>query len=54
MDYKYLKSYEGPLAKSPSKDDDGDLDNEKLIKGLKKPKIPISFERKKFGGVRMC
>lgn len=31
LDYKYLKSYEGPLAKSPIKEEDLDLENEKLL-----------------------
>ena len=47
-----MKSYEGPLANSPNKEEYDE--NDKLIQKPKKAKVPISFERKKFGGVRMC
>jgi hypothetical protein len=56
LDYKYLRSFEGPLAK-PSSSHKGESDNEKekLVKRKKSPPKPIfSIERKKFGGIRMC
>lgn len=53
LDYKYLKSFEGPLTKQPIKAAKND-DREALIKNKKPPKVLFSFERKKFGGIRMC
>lgn len=55
LDYKYLKSYEGPMAKSmPRRSSKKGGDTEELIKKKKMPIPLISFERKKFGGIRMC
>lgn len=57
MDYKYLKSYEGPLAKPIAQSNKAESDQEKeaLIKSKKNaPKAIFSVERKKFGGIRMC
>jgi len=54
LDYKYLKSYEGPLSKQLPKRRTGKGDTEELIKKKKMPIPLISFERKKFGGIRMC
>lgn len=78
MDYKYLKSFEGPLTHRPAavhsnrkappsktimKQSDEDIEeNTKLIDKHKKTKknkikgtrVLYSFERKKYGGVRMC
>ena len=57
LDYKYLKSYEGPLAKPVEKSHKGEseIEKEKLLKKKKNvPKVAFSFERKKFGGIRMC
>jgi hypothetical protein len=56
LDYKYLKSYEGPLTKVPIKSAAAGAkeDKEQLLKKNKMPKVLFSFERKKFGGIRMC
>jgi hypothetical protein len=80
LDYKYIKSYEGPLTqsqyprnrKSPIRIQGANVENEaaddeekqKLVdkhretkrkRGEKKQKkIVYSFERKKYGGIRMC
>ena len=85
LDYKYIKSYEGPLTKehpkhrkpSPKKEHNSgkssslkslkreeDEEGEKLIdkhrtskrkrNEKKATKVLYSFERKKYGGIRMC
>ena len=57
MDYKYLKSYEGPLAKPSTQSNkaESDLEKEKLVKSKKNASRALySVERKKFGGIRMC
>lgn len=57
LDYKYLKTYEGPLAKPIERSSKGesDAEKEKLMKNKKKPpRVIFSIERKKFGGIRMC
>jgi hypothetical protein len=58
LDYKYLKSYEGPLAKPSTQSNkaESDLEKEKLVKSNKKHanRALYSVERKKFGGIRMC
>lgn len=55
LDYKYLRTYEGPLAQamteSLKKEREGE--SERLLK-KKQMKDAVSFERKKFGGIRMC
>jgi hypothetical protein len=59
-DYKYLKSAEGPLAKqleASDKEQASENEKDKLLskRGSKsKPFVAKSFERKKFGGIRMC
>jgi len=54
-DYKYLRSFEGPMARSENKANGEDREKEKLLKKKKPvPKVLASFERKKFGGIRMC
>lgn len=57
LDYKYLKSYEGPLAKPTTQSNKGesDMEREKLVKSKKNANRALySVERKKFGGIRMC
>lgn len=55
LDYKYLRSFEGPLAKPSSQKAESDHEKEKLLKKKNNPPKPIfSIERKKFGGIRMC
>jgi hypothetical protein len=61
-DYKYLKSNEGPLAKqidpSGSEKDPFSEEEKKPLniskRGKSKPMPVMSFERKKYGGIRMC
>lgn len=60
-DYKYLKSHEGPLAKqidpSGSEKEPFSEEDKKPLNSSKRAKKPIavmSFERKKYGGIRMC
>ena len=61
LDYKYLKSYEGPLAsqsqleKGQSNVESDVAESKSLIKKPVKGEKPlISVERKKYGGIRMC
>lgn len=57
LDYKYLKSYEGPLAKPATQSNkaESDAEREKLIRPKKNAnRVIYSVERKKFGGIRMC
>lgn len=55
LDYKYLKSYVGPLSVSERKMiKENDQEKQKLMKHKGKPKPLASYERKKYGGVRMC
>jgi hypothetical protein len=63
MDYKYNKSYVGPLTQPTSLKKsfaeqqklDEEREKRKLIKGKeRKPVLKFSYERKKMGGIRMC
>ena len=57
LDYKYLKTFEGPLTQQlcGSMIKENEAESEKLLSTKKKGKKPVfSFERKKFGGLRMC
>lgn len=56
LDYKYLKSYEGPLTKIPKNRNQNSEEKQKLLrkKSTKPKKQMFSIERKKFGGIRMC
>jgi hypothetical protein len=61
LDYRYIKSYEGPMTKPQARGGAGkgimkenELENQSLLKKKNLPKVLFSFERKKFGGIRMC
>lgn len=58
LDYKYLKSFAGPITKTNKNDilEESSSENQKResLRTKRKPKPLPSFERKKFGGIRMC
>jgi hypothetical protein len=71
LDYKYIKSYEGPMTKPNQKgtnmgvikEEDAPGKSIRTKKGKTKgskaraskvSKVLYSFERKKYGGIRMC
>lgn len=60
LDYKYIKSFAGPLAATPTNKSlresrESAHERSKLLKRKQaKPKVIYSYERKKYGGIRMC
>jgi hypothetical protein len=59
LDYRYLRSYEGPMVKGAvmvrrQREESHSLISKHQSSKKRKPKLPFSFERKKFGGIRMC
>ena len=58
LDYKYLKSFEGPLDRSGPQVvmefRNTEAEREELVKQRARAKIIQAYERKKFGGIRIC
>lgn len=60
LDYKYLKAYAGPLQVNNSSDikekkqDSSEQEKEGLLKTKSKAKLLPAYERKRYGGIRMC
>lgn len=57
LEYKYLKSYAGPLVaggKRGIQKPERELDERRGLIKRKTQKVLLSYERKKYGGIRMC
>jgi len=57
LEYKYLKSFAGPLTRTGAKGSKESARENEERRGLikkKTQKVLLSYERKKYGGIRMC